>query len=449
MVDTIQIRSSIARRSVLAALSMCATAYAGATLAHEQCRDQQDRLAANWRDPRYTELQRAVDIFSAEHREADGFSGISLHVSLSSKGPTFDVASGSTSFQDGRPICPDTLFQIGSITKSFTAVLILQLEAAGLLSIHDTLGRWLPQYPAWKSIAIEQLLNMTAPSTEDYVFSTNFENDFVANIHRMFSLNKLVGYAYPGTSRPRKWKYVNTNYILAAMIITRATGLSYAEALRRMLLEPLQLHQTYYRPQVPPHRVLGAMASGYAELSYCENLANVPPPCSQYPLDDLLGQDTKTANLSVFDAAGGIVASLPDVTRWVQALFSDTLLPPQQKGELFSLVSLNTGLPIQAKSPADPKGFSLGIAQSWLTITANPLWSYLGETFGYEVLWASREGDDLIVTIAQNSTTADNNLFSLYRTVLGILEPQSAINPEAAPLPTSPPGLMNPGNVGG
>ena len=115
------------------AFSIVVTAYASAGLAHEKCRDQQDRLAASWRDPLYSELQQAVDMFRAEHQQSGGFSGISVHVSLSSNGPNFDVASGSTSFQDGKPICPDTLFQIGSITKSFTAVLILRLEAAGFV----------------------------------------------------------------------------------------------------------------------------------------------------------------------------------------------------------------------------------------------------------------------------------------------------------------------------
>jgi D-alanyl-D-alanine carboxypeptidase len=283
---------------------------------------------------------------------------------------------------------------------------------------------------------------MTAPSTEDYELPLNFQNDFVANIHRTFSPAQLVDYVYPGMGGPRSPSvYINTNYILAAMIITKSTGLSYAEAVSRILLEPLQLHETYYQPQVPPERVLDAMASGYAEQSLCESFANVPPPCAQYPLDDLLGQDMKSTNLSVFDGAGGIVASLPDVTRWVRALFSDTLLPPQQKTELFSLVSQASGLPIQASSPADPKGYSLGINQDWLPLTENPLWDYQGETFGYEVLWARRAGDDLVVTIAQNSATADNNITSLYLTVLGILEPQSVVNPGAAPSSTNVPGI--------
>ena len=54
-----------------------------------------------------------------------------------------------------------------------------------------------------------------------------------------------------------------------------------------------------------------------------------------------------------------------------------------------------------------------------------------------------------IVTIAQNSITADDNIFSLYLALLDILEPQSVVNPEATPLSTSPPGSMDPGNNGG
>ena len=262
MLDTIQTRPSTARRAVFGVLFMCATAYASATLAHEQCQDQQE--AASWRDPRYGKLQQAVDIFRAEHQQTGGFSGISLHVSLSPNGPTFDVASGSTSFQNGKPICPDRLFQIGSITKSFTAVLILRLEAAGLLSIHDTLGKWLPQYPAWSSVTIEQLLNMTAPTT-DYVFDTTFQSDFAANIHRTFSSEQLVGFAYPGTTGPTPpWQYINTNYILAAMIITKVTGLSYAEALKRMLFEPLQLHETITNPRCRP---IGCSMSWPADMT--------------------------------------------------------------------------------------------------------------------------------------------------------------------------------------
>src|SRR5262249_50099903 len=157
----------------------------------------------------------------------------------------------------------------------------------------------------------------------------------------------------------------------AGIIIARATGRSYADALDKMLLKPLQLDETYYQPRVPPKRVLDAMASGYAVLGY----------------------DLKTINLSVFGANGGVAASPPEVTRWVRAFFSDQLLPPRQQKELFSIVSQVSGQPIATTSSADPDGYGLGVVQQWYPFTGSPVWTYEGETFGYRAKWYRRPGD--------------------------------------------------------
>jgi CubicO group peptidase (beta-lactamase class C family) len=133
---SLSFRSVAARSVTLAGLLVFAGVAAGAGPAHGQCLNEHAQPGTSQSGP-YPALKQAVDTYFAQRQEAEGFSGVSVHVSLSPQGPDYDVASGSTSFLNGQPICPDMLFQIGSITKSFTSVLILKLEAAGVLNCNS------------------------------------------------------------------------------------------------------------------------------------------------------------------------------------------------------------------------------------------------------------------------------------------------------------------------
>ncbi len=108
-------------------------------------------------------IQTALDQWVAERAPVEKLTGAAAYVSFGDPGPTIEAFSGKVGRDPGDPpVGRDTLFQMGSTSKSFCAAVILKLEAAGKLSLDDTIGRWLPQYPAWKDVSLRRLLNMTS-----------------------------------------------------------------------------------------------------------------------------------------------------------------------------------------------------------------------------------------------------------------------------------------------
>src|SRR6185437_8097635 len=124
------------------------------------------------------------------------------------------------------PVCQNTLFQMGSTSKSFAVAVILKLEPAGALSLDDTIGRWLPEYPAWKDWSLRQLLNMTTriPTSSETETPSHI---WISEPSRVLTAVELVQAAYPTGANElpppeEPWFYSNTNYILAGMIAAKA-----------------------------------------------------------------------------------------------------------------------------------------------------------------------------------------------------------------------------------
>jgi D-alanyl-D-alanine carboxypeptidase len=360
------------------------------------------------------QLRADLQAYLQARGTAEHISAASVSVNLPDRRGTIDVTAGTTTFDGSVPVRPDSVWQIGSNTKAFTSVLVLQLEAEHRLSIDDTLGTWLPQYPQWRDVTIRHLLDMTS-GIATYDDEPAWYVDYAADPHTDFSPERLVDYVVdaPATSG---YSYSNTNYVLAAMIIERVTGQSYEHELYRRIIEPLGLCDLHYRPDVYPARVTDREPAGY----FFNHL---------FPLSELLGRDSSQDTLSWARSAGAIISTTSDLTRWERALYSGRMLPAQQQAELESLVSIQTGQPIDSTSAADPRGFGLGVAQ--LTDPElGTFWFYEGEGLAFRAVHAYFPDSGLILAIGLNSATesANDQIGALTKSVYGSLRDAGLIH---------------------
>lgn len=216
------------------------------------------------------------------------------------------------------PAHKDTVFEIGSITKQFTAALIVLLAGEGKLSLDDPVTKFFDNAPAsWKPITVRHLLTHTS-GIKNYTGLPGFE------MTRKLDAQKFVETigAEPLESRPGEaFKYCNSGYNLAGYIVEKVTGKTYWEVLRGRILEPLGMRATTSRDLKP---IIENRADGY-EL---EN-------------GKLINRDS---DLTDVFAAGAIVSTLGDMLKWNAALDSGKLLSETNRATMWTAFSLNSGV---------------------------------------------------------------------------------------------------------
>ncbi|BCA94783.1 hypothetical protein TUM19329_11440 [Legionella antarctica] len=200
-------------------------------------------------------LQKVVNEYYKTYSKQEGFTAISASVLIPhhkkiDPNNIKTVVAGTIGVSPlTQLITPDNLFDIGSITKSFTSLMLLQLQAEGKLSLNDPLGKWLPQYPQWKEVTLRQLLNMTS-GIPNYSADEKFEKELVADLSRQWTNDELLTYAHPDQplkiNKNKRYEYCNSNYILAAMVIEKVTNDTYESQLKqRILNQQNHLKDTY------------------------------------------------------------------------------------------------------------------------------------------------------------------------------------------------------------
>lgn len=309
--------------------------------------------------------------------------------------------SGVARLDDDQPVAFDSYFRMGSNTKTFVAVVALQLVGEGALSLEDTVDRWLPGVVSGngndgKLITVRQLLQHTSGL---YNFTGDVPALFSADAyleHRFESAEPedLVAIALkhpPAFAPGARWAYSNTNYALAGMIIKRVTGNDWQSEVRSRIVEPLGLGATFDpgdEPGLPsPH------ARAYEQFA------------SGQPLVDVTDM-----NYTWADAAGSLVTTTADLTKFWGALQRGALLGPAQMAELHATVPAPD---LEVLTPGI--GYGLGIMRI-PTTCGGAYWSHSGDTLGYATRNAVSEDGSRALVISLSTQRADAVLPTLQQT---------------------------------
>jgi D-alanyl-D-alanine carboxypeptidase len=275
---------------------------------------------------------------------------------------TTRLTAGLADVTRKRPMRPADHFRIASVTKSYTASVILQLVAEGKLALSDSVERRLPKLvPNGKRITIRQLLNHTSGLFELESDRQIMKPYYAGELDHYWSMRQLVQRAVthkplfaPGT----RHSYSNTNYVVAGLIVEAVTGNSFGAELRSRIFRPLRLDQTSY-PTTP--RMPTPYAHGYTVLG------------------KQAGFDITGISPSLFPASGAIISSVGDVADFYRALLSGRLLRP---GLLKAMkTTVPTGSPDSGTGATGATGYGLGLMR-WPT-SCGPGWGHDGGVVGY------------------------------------------------------------------
>lgn len=277
--------------------------------------------------------------------------GVSFLIAKDGK-PIYQKAFGLANMELNVPMSPANVFEIGSITKQFTAISILMLQEQGKLKIEDEITKYIPDYPTLgKKITIYQLLNHTSgikSYTNMESFRTRARTDVTPKELIDVFKNEPLDFE-PGT----EFRYNNSGYILLGHIIEIVSGDTYAHFLEKNIFKPLGMNASSYgsMKNIMPNR-----ASGYSDTE------------SGFENADYL-------SLTIPYAAGSIMSSTSDLLKWQIALNNNSLIKKETYEKAIHGSSLNDGTHIS---------YGFGLEEG--KISGSPSIQHGGGIFGYTTM---------------------------------------------------------------
>ncbi len=341
---------------------------------------------SNYDKEKYSDYQSILDAISKDYDSA----GIQATI-IFKNGEKWTGASGYANHRKKIPITNQSIFNIGSVTKLYTATLTMSLVEQKKLALDDSLSKWLNIDNAeWSDLKIQQLLSHTS-GIPDYMEAIILKLFTFPN--RSWNKDELIGaVSMEPIFNPNNFNYSNTNYLLLGRIIEKSTTTAYRDALLAQIIRPLNLKNTFYND--PNILTLPVVHSYETALPGFDRL-NVT--------------GFRTSFLTSGNAAGSILSNSEDLAIFTQALFGNQLI---LESHLNMMTNFNTINDSQLNT-----GYGLGVSR-W-NLGGQELWGHKGFISGFNTITMYSSNHQYVISILANqSNVITNNVLEELQKVL-------------------------------
>ena len=352
------------------------------------------------------ETASRIDAIIANRMEAAPFPG--LAIAIERKGElVYAKGFGKADLEQDVPVTVDTVFPIGSITKSFTGLALAQLAVDGKVSLDETAGHYLPDLPEpARSVKVRNLLDHTGG-----IVNYTDQPEFPYNARKEYTREEMLGYFAskplmfkPGTA----WSYSNSGTFLIGLIIEKVSGVTYDEYVRTHILEPFGMSKSLYTDwtRLVPHR-----AHGYKKgKNGWQNALQYDP--------------------TVPFAAGAIMSTVGDLLKYRRGVFASDKTSQAVRDLILKRDKLADGTELM---------YTLGCLVT-TNFEGHRKISHAGDIYGFSAYYAYYPDDDVVITITTNNQGGAFPPLSveqkIAREVLGVPQPVVKSLPVPADLGT-------------
>jgi CubicO group peptidase (beta-lactamase class C family) len=335
-------------------------------------------------------LKAALDARLERLRARYGMPGISASI-VFPDGSVWQGTAGLADVAAARPVTDDTAFSVASVSKTFTAALILALIDDGRLSLDSTARSILPRLRINRAITVRQLLDHTS-GLRDFFYGANIDHALLVRPGRVWDAARSLRYLGRPYSKPgRSWHYSNTNYLILGMLAEAVGGAPVADQLRERFFGPLGLDRTFYQAVESP---LGPVARGYRFVGTGRDLPAID-------LSDRSDTVPFTSVVTAAGAAGSIATDAIDLARWAQALYGGDVLSAASRAAMVA------DLKVTARYAP---GVAYGLGVQSIVVAGHPTLGHSGRFLGARaaVRWLTDER--LAIAVLTNQSRSDPNV---------------------------------------